>query len=231
MNAALRVGLSACLAIAAVWAGAQLYLSRSAVHAERGVPVPAGEASAPLSTDQNSPTDADFPAPGKVPDAMPAFSLADLDGKATTLDRWRGKSLMINFWATWCAPCRREIPLLQALHSENGGDSFDIVGIAVDYADKVRAFRDQFKISYPLLVGEQDALDLVSAVGIKQPAFPFTVFTDRRGQIVTLYLGELKRPEAEAILAVVAEVNQGRLTLPAARTLIDERIAALHAKT
>jgi thiol-disulfide isomerase/thioredoxin len=195
------------------------------------VPVPAGEASAPLSTDQNSPNDADFPTPAKVPDAMPTFSLADLDGKATTLARWRGKSLMINFWATWCAPCRREIPLLQALHSEKGGDSFDIVGIAVDYADKVRTFRDQFKISYPLLVGEQDALDLVSAVGIKQPAFPFTVFTDRRGQIVTLYLGELKRPEAEAILAVVADVNQDRLALPAARTLIDERIAALHAKT
>jgi peroxiredoxin len=230
MNATLRIGLTACLAIAAVWAGAQLYLSRSGAHAERGVPVPAGEASAPLATDQDSPTDADFPTPAKVPDRMPAFSLADLDGKATTLERWRGKSLMINFWATWCAPCRREIPLLQTLHAEKGGQNFDIVGIAVDYADKVRAFRDQFKISYPLLVGEQDALDLVSAVGLKQPAFPFTVFTDRRGQIVTLYLGELKRPEAEAILAVVAEVNQDRLALPAARTLIGERITALHDK-
>lgn len=231
MNAGQRIGLFACLAIAAVWAGAQLYLSRSSVHAERGVPVPAGEASAPLTTDQNSPTDAEFPTPAKVPDIMPAFSLADLNGQATTIDRWRGKSLMINFWATWCAPCRREIPLLQALHAEKAGERFDIVGIAVDYADKVRAFRDQLKISYPLLVGEQDALDLVSAVGLKQPAFPFTVFTDRRGQIVTLYLGELKRPEAEAILAVVAEVNQDRLALPAARTLIAERIAALHGKS
>lgn len=232
MNAGLRIGLSACLAIAAVWAGAQLYLNRSSVHAERGVPVPAGEASAPLATalrtDQNAPTDAEFPTPTQVPDIMPAFSLSDLNGQATTIDRWRGKSLMINFWATWCAPCRREIPLLQALHAEKVGEGFDIVGIAVDYADKVRAFRDQLKISYPLLVGEQDALDLVSAVGLKQPAFPFTVFTDRRGQIVTLYLGELKRPEAEAILAVVTEVNQGRLALPAARTLIEERIAALH---
>ncbi len=230
MNAPLRIGLSACLAIAAVWAGAQLYLSRSDVHAERGVPVSVGEASAPLTSDQQAPLDAEFSTPAKVPDAMPAFSLADLDGKATTIDRWPGKSLMINFWATWCAPCRREIPLLQALHAEKAGKSFEIVGIAVDYADKVRAFRDQLKIAYPLLVGEQDALDLVSAVGLKQPAFPFTVFTDRRGQIVTLYLGELKRPEAEAILAVVADVNQDRINLPAARTLIGERIAALHGK-
>jgi thiol-disulfide isomerase/thioredoxin len=231
MNAPLRIGLSACLAIAAVWAGAQLYLSRNGVHAERGIPVPVGEVSAPLTTDQQSPLDAEFPTPATVPDAMPAFSLADLDGKATTIDRWRGKSLMINFWATWCAPCRREIPLLQALHAEKAGKDFDIVGIAVDYADKVRAFRDQLKIAYPLLVGEQDALDLVSAVGLKQPAFPFTVFTDRRGQIVTLYLGELKRPEAEAILAVVADVNQDRIDLPAARRLIGERIAALHGKS
>ena len=231
MNSALRFGLAGCLAIVAVWAGAQLYLSRSAHHAERGVPVPAGEASAPLRTDQDSPNDADFPKPGKIPDAMPAFSLADLDGKATASERWRGKSLMINFWATWCAPCRREIPLLQALHTEKAGDSFDIVGIAVDYADKVRAFRDQLKITYPLLVGEQDALDLIGAFGLNQPAFPFTVFTDRRGQIVTLYLGELKRPEVDAILAVVADVNQDRLALPAARTLIGERIAALHGKT
>lgn len=231
MNPTLRIGLTACLAIAAVWAGARFYSSRSGAHADRGVPVPAGEASAPLAGDQHPPTEAGFPEPEKVPDAMPAFSLADLDGKATTMERWRGKSLMINFWATWCAPCRREIPLLQALREEKAADGFEIVGIAVDYADKVRAFRDQFKIAYPLLVGEQDALDLVSAVGLKQPAFPFTVFTDRRGQIVTLYLGELKRPEAVAILAVVGEVNQGKVALPAARTLIDERIAALRNKS
>ncbi len=230
MNATLRIGLTACVSIAALWAGAHLYLNRVTRAAERGVSVPAGQASAPTPADSMSPLDAAFPAPTKVPDKLPGFTLADLDGKPTPVGRWQGKSLMINFWATWCAPCRREIPLLQALHAERAGKDFEIIGIAVDYADKVRSFRDQYKITYPLLVGEQDALDLVAAVGIEQPAFPFTVFTDRRGQIVTLYLGELKRPEAQAILDVVAQVNQDRLALPAARVRIGERVAALHGK-
>ena len=229
MTSASRLGLAACLSIAAVWAGAQVYLSRGATHTDRGIPAPAGEASMPIAADQNSPFDAAPPA--KIPDRLPEMTLANLEGKPTSISHWQGKSLMINFWATWCPPCRREIPLLQALHDEKAAENIEIVGIAVDYVDKVRAFRDQFKISYPLLVGEQDALDLVAALGVEQPAFPFTVFTDRRGQIVALYMGELKRAAADSILSVVAQLNADRIALPAARIRISEQIAALREKT
>jgi hypothetical protein len=87
------------------------------------------------------------------------------------------------------------------------------------------------KIGYPLLVGEQDALDVAAAFGVKSPAFPFTVFTDRRGEVVALYMGELHRPQAGLILGVVRSLNQDRLKLPEARRLIAEGLSGLAAKT
>ena len=97
----------------------------------------------------------------------------------------------------------------------------------MDYVDKVRDFRERYKITYPLLVGEQEALDLTRKLGVETPAFPFTVFTDRKGRVVTLYLGELKRPVADAILAVVDELDAGRIELAPARERIDAQVRAL----
>jgi peroxiredoxin len=236
MNHGLRYGIAAIVSLAAVWAGAQVYLSRFAAPEERGIPVPAGEASA--TNDRDSATDAAEAAdamatlpPIKIPEKLPDFKLADLDGHLTSVSQWQGKSLMINFWATWCAPCRHEIPLLQSLQAEKRTQNTTVLGIAVDYPDKVRNFRDQYKIGYPLLVGEQDALDLAAALGVASPAFPFTVFTDQRGEIVALYMGELKRAEADSILAVVDDLNKDRIALPAARARISEHLAGIHGKT
>ncbi len=77
-----------------------------------------------------------------VPARLPDFSLNDLSGKPTSITSWSGKSLMINFWATWCAPCRREIPLLKTLAADWAGRDLTVVGIAVDHADKVRQFAE-----------------------------------------------------------------------------------------
>ena len=136
---------------------------------------------------------------------------------------------MINFWATWCAPCRREIPLLRTLAADWAGRGLEIVGIAVDHADKVRRFADEFKIDYPLLVGEQDALDVAATFGMASPAFPFTVFTDKRGEVVALFLGELHRPQAEFILSEIQGLNEDRIQLPEARRLIAEGLEKLAA--
>ena len=87
----------------------------------------------------------------------------------------------MNFWATWCAPCRREIPLLERLQSEHAADGFQVVGIAVDFRDKVLAYADEMKIDYPLLIGEQEALDAAAAFGVEMVGLPFTVFTDAPG--------------------------------------------------
>lgn len=220
-----RWGSIALVSVAAVWAG--LKVSQRVGQPQRASNLP------PLASSEPAPLLPELaPQPGirpaaSIPASLPAFLLKDLEGRPTSAARWQGKSLMINFWATWCAPCRREIPLLQSLHREFDGREFEVVGIAVDYPDKVRSFRDEFGITYPLLVGEQDALDLITRLGVATPAFPFTVFTDHQGRVVTLYLGELRKPVAEAILAAVRDVDQGHVDLPAARARIETEVRIL----
>jgi hypothetical protein len=106
-----------------------------------------------------------------------------------------------------------------------------VVGIAVDHRDKVLAYADELKINYPVLIGEQDALDAAAAFGVASPVFPFTVFTDRRGEVVALYLGELHRSEADLILKVVETLNQNQVALPEARRSIAEGLQALRSAT
>jgi peroxiredoxin len=106
----------------------------------------------------------------------------------------------------------------------------EVVGIAVDHPDKVQGFAQQFKIPYPLLVGEQDALDLAAKLGLSTPVFPFTVFTDRRGQVVALFVGELHRAQADLILSVLENVNQDKVQLPEARRLIADGLEKLGEK-
>jgi thiol-disulfide isomerase/thioredoxin len=221
----LRLTGAAVVALLAIWAGARLYMIRSGP-AHRGVAVPAGMASAPNPGDIAAALDLALPHP-KVPVLLPAFSLSDLKGKATPISVWSGKSLVINFWATWCAPCRREIPLLKTVASEWAGRDITVVGIAVDYQEKVLDFAREFKIDYPLLIGEQDALDVAAKFGMDSPALPFTVFTDRRGEVVTLFVGELHRPQADLILSVVQSLNQDRIQLQEARRTLAEGLAAI----
>jgi thiol-disulfide isomerase/thioredoxin len=188
-----------------------------------GAPVAAGatEANPPVTGEAELFNDSPTPS-AAIPDRLPAFSLADRTGKSVSIGTWRDKSLIINFWATWCAPCRREIPLLGSLHREWAARGVEVVGIAVDHAPQVAAYADETKIAYPLLIGEQDALDVAASLGFASPVFPFTVFTDRRGEVVTLYVGELHRAQADLILSVVQSLDQNRVPLQEAR----RRIAA-----
>jgi len=220
----------ALLALLGIWAGAWVYSSRHAVERPGGIPVPAGEASQPNPSDLvNAPEGSEALPTPKIPDRLPQFSLEDGTGKKTPIASFGDKSLIINFWATWCAPCRREIPLLETLHAEWAGRDVSVVGIAVDYRDKVLEFAHKFNIGYPLLIGEQDALDAAAAFGVESPVFPFTVFTDRRGEVVALFIGELHRPQAELILAQVQNLNKGLVQLPAARQAIAKGLSALKA--
>ena len=165
--------------------------------------------------------------PLKLAEQVPAFTLMDRDGQPRSLADWQGKSLIVNFWATWCAPCRREIPLLDALQQEFGPQGFQVIGIAADYRDKVLAYAAETRIGYPVLIGEQEALDAAAAFGVEVVGFPFTIFSDARGRIVAAHVGELTRPQAEVILGAVAELNAGRLTLDQARQQIRDGLEAL----
>ncbi len=223
-----RMAAAALLVMMGIGAGAWVYTHYRAAPAAVGIPVPAGHASPLNPSDFDSPSTDTVP-PAKIPERLPQFSLSDRSGKPTSIAAFAGKSLVINFWATWCAPCRREIPLLQALHTEWAGRDVSVVGIAVDYRDKVLEYADRLKISYPLLIGEQDALDVAAALGVDSPVFPFTVFTDRRGEVVALFVGELHRPQAELILGEVQNLDNGLIELASARRAIADRLQALKA--
>jgi thiol-disulfide isomerase/thioredoxin len=224
----LRVLGAGILAMLCAWAGARVYLNWQARSA-LDMHVPAGLASAPSRTD-NTP-EAMLAMPVRIPDALPDFTLSNLQGQSTPIRTWAGRPLVINFWATWCAPCRREIPLLKSLSGEWASQGVAIIGIAVDHRDQVLHFADQFKIGYPLLIGEQDALDVAAKFGVASPAFPFTVFTDRRGEVVALFVGELHRPQAELIMSAVRNLDLGSLQLAEARRQIAAGLDALAEKT
>ena len=174
---------------------------------------------------QAPPADANMAS--KLAATVPEFKLADRSGDLRSLHDWPGKSLIVNFWATWCAPCRREIPLLERLQRERAGEGFQVIGIAVDFRDKVLAYADEMNIQYPLLIGEQEALDAASAFGVDAIGFPFTIFTDARGRVILAHMGELTAAEADLILGAVAEVNAGSLTPAAARQQVATGMPAL----
>jgi len=163
----------------------------------------------------------------QVPGLRPVFTLADATGTPRSITEWDGRALVINFWATWCPPCRREIPLLNALQAEYAPRGFEVIGVAVDFRDDVVAYMQDTPIGYPVLIGEQDGLDAARAFGMEAAGFPFTIFTDRGGRIVTVHVGELHRPEATLILSAVEDVSAGRLDMEAARARIRAGMASL----
>jgi thiol-disulfide isomerase/thioredoxin len=183
---------------------------------------------APLTAAANlqQPQPEEPPVPREIPDVVPEITLTDAAGARRKLTEWKGRPTLINFWATWCEPCRREIPLLQKLRSQYSADGLEVVGIAVDSREAVLAYAREMQIDYPVLIGEQEGLDAVAAFGM-ETVFPFTVFTDRQARIVTLKVGELHPDEAAFILSRVRDVDAGQLALPAARREIAAGIRQL----
>ncbi len=163
-----------------------------------------------------------------VPTARPDFTLHDLAGQPHRLAQWDGRPMIVNFWATWCAPCRREIPLLNRLQQARGAH-LQVIGIAVDFADDVRAFVQKMPLAYPILVGEDDGLEAARAFGVEAMAFPFSAFIDASGRVLLVHMGELHANQAEAILSIMAEVDAGRLAAAAAPATIKQALAALPA--
>ena len=124
----------------------------------------------------------------------PDFTLPDLDGRPHRPDEWDGKVLVVNFWATWCAPCREEIPLLIDLERRRPG--VRVIGIAVDRADAVRAFAEELGIEYPILLDDLQG-STMRRYGNRFGALPFTVITGRDGMVAYVRLGELEAGELD----------------------------------
>ncbi len=165
--------------------------------------------------------------PAVIPERRPDITLADRDGKPRALAEWDGKALVINFWATWCAPCRREIPMLNELARDQRAQGVEVIGIAVDFREDVLKYLQKMPIDYTVLIGEQEGLDAARAFGVETLGLPFTAFTDRTGRIATIHVGELHRPQADVILQLVHEVDSGALDMAAARVQIRAKLAEL----
>jgi len=135
------------------------------------------------------------------PNALYAATFLDLQGKTRNLAEWRGKILLLNFWASWCAPCLEEVPILIAVREAYLHLGVEVVGIAIDLPSKIAEFAKRLSISYPILLADAGGLDLMRRLGNAAAGLPFTVFLDRESKPVKRKLGALRRPEVEAALS------------------------------
>ncbi|MDB5888424.1 MAG: thioredoxin [Rhodocyclales bacterium] len=138
---------------------------------------------------------------GAAVEKLLALRLPDSDGKTLAFSQWRGKPLVVNFWATWCPPCREEMPLLDRTARAQPGVQF--VGISVDDKEHVTAFRKTNPTSYPLPITGMDISALAADLGNKAMALPFTAFVSADGKLVAVKLGALKEAELKAFLGQV----------------------------
>jgi len=215
----MKASLYAAVAVIAATAGFLIYRHLAAptlVDGQVAGPVATTRATAPAAEESSA-----------LPQMLPDFTLGDLSGTPRSIRSWPGKSMIVNFWATWCAPCRREIPLLRELQKQHGAEGFQIVGVAVDIREDVIKYVKEIGIDYPVLIGEQDGIDAVNTFGQGSIGFPFTVFTDNQGRIVLFHLGEIHKEQADVLLGAVRDVNSGKLTPEAARAVAAKQLAAL----
>lgn len=124
----------------------------------------------------------------------------DLEGRVHRLLDWGGRVLLCNFWATWCAPCREEVPLLVAAKRQWGPSGFEIVGIGIDSAENIREFSRIHRVNYPVLVADGSALGLLRKLGNRGGGLPYTVVLDRTGAIAHRHLGAFSNADLRRVL-------------------------------
>jgi len=136
----------------------------------------------------------------------PSFVLPDLDGNMQNIEQWDGKVLVLNFWATWCPPCKKEIPAFLELEEQYAAKGLQFVGIALDDPGIVQDFVDTMGVDYPILVGDADATKVSDAYGNRLGALPYTVVVARDGRIAKTFRGEVTKKALEKVI-------QSQLTL------------------
>lgn len=142
------------------------------------------------------------PEPPAAPAVAAIWSLSfpDPSGKVQPLAQWRGKVVVLNFWASWCAPCREEMPDFAALRAQHHANGVEFVGIAIDNVDNVVQFLQKQPVNYPILIGEGAAHGLARQLGNPSGALPYTIVLDRTGRIAMTHLGRLPADRLKATL-------------------------------
>ncbi len=136
------------------------------------------------------------------PDAneLLALSLPDTHGAQQSLRQWQGKVLVVNFWATWCGPCREEMPEFVRAQRDLGPAGLQVVGIAIDQPDKVASFAKELDLNYPALIASYETMDLTKPLGDRLLGLPFTVVLDRHGRVAHTQLGPMKPAQLRTIV-------------------------------
>jgi peroxiredoxin len=130
----------------------------------------------------------------------PDFSLGSSTGDVVTAADFNGRVLLLNFWATWCEPCLREMPMLVELQAQYGAQGLRVVGVAVDDPKSAMDFTREYGITYPILVGMGDVMAMNVAFGNTDGVLPYSVLVDREGIVRWQYVGEIPRSDITALL-------------------------------
>lgn len=154
---------------------------------------------------------------------VPAITLEDLAGAPVAVSSWPGKPLIVNFWATWCGPCKKEIPLLKDLQSKRA--DLQVVGISI-FDDRALAveFAREIEFNYPALWGQREAVDAATAFGTVIQGLPYTIFAAADGTVLGAHAGEIHAEHLENFTAVIDDLKAGRIALPEARARIAGRM-------
>jgi thiol-disulfide isomerase/thioredoxin len=147
-------------------------------------------------TPKTSPTSIDSIKPGAA-EAVATASFYDLEEKVQPLAQWKGKVMVVNFWATWCPPCRAEIPEFIRFQKQYEKQGVQFVGIAIDQKSKVQSFAKDIGMNYPVLLGDLAGIDLARRIGNTEGGLPYSVIVDRNGKIVTTQLGTISFEKLE----------------------------------
>ena len=145
------------------------------------------------------------------------FELIGLDGSIHQSSQWNNKAKLINFWATWCAPCRREIPLLNKTQNNYSDMPIQIIGIAVDLFDDVISYSKETEFNYPILIGEEDAIAIAEDSGVDFIGLPFTMVVTKDNEILKTHIGEIKKHHIEIITQVMQDIRSGEITTSQAK--------------
>jgi thiol-disulfide isomerase/thioredoxin len=130
----------------------------------------------------------------------PPFELLDIAGAQRSAKEFDGKVVVLNFWATWCGPCREEMPMLVDLQRKYGARGLQVVGVALDDRESVENFAAEFGIDYPLMIGETEVMALGKRYGNTTGGIPYTALVDRAGRIQFLKAGRLHLRDIEPVV-------------------------------
>lgn len=218
----MRIALIIGIWLVALTAGALLYIAKQ--KAESGMPAVESSAVAADAATSSDPNDATVsivePTANAGNDGPLDFTLPAIDGTPTAFSTWDGKHRILNFWATWCAPCRREIPLLKDFQDAQAGNDIQVIGVAVDFPEDVSRYADAAEFNYPVVVGQEDAMAIAETSGVPFIGLPFTMIVGRDGRLIDTHMGEIFEEDLELLVDTLNKLDAGEISVEQAREVL-----------